>query len=104
MHLGPPQRGRSRAPLHEKVMLLVAPRYGRPGRLHLCTMLAADHGRSLRCPWGNLSWLFRNVPALRGQTQLRVLTGQAWEIRNELGHYRPVQFAKFVGCGGSLMG
>ena len=45
--------------------------------------------------WGYLSWLFRNAVALRGQMQLPVLTGQAWEIRNELAHYRPVQFAQF---------
>ncbi|MBI2197128.1 MAG: hypothetical protein HYU42_00780, partial [Candidatus Rokubacteria bacterium] len=79
-------------------------------------MLAADHGPAwpgrlgsplddgerqtleedpFAAQWGYLSWLFRNALALRKQMQLRALTGQACEVRNELANYRPLQFAQF---------
>lgn len=85
-------------------------------RLHLCTVLAREHGpdwpASLGLPreederravqddpfaaqLGYLLFLFRKASELRGETPLRLLTGQAWEIRNELAHYRPVHFTQF---------
>lgn len=85
-------------------------------RLHLCSVLSNEYGKAwptklgvpldqserqaleedpFTAQWGYLSSLYRNAPALRGRTQLRALTAQAWEIRNELAHYRPVPFAEF---------
>jgi len=85
-------------------------------RLDLCTLLAKDFGTNwpeklgwphdeeeqnavredpYSAQWGYLTWLFRNAPPLRRAFRLVQLSGQAWWIRNELAHYRPVAFAPF---------
>jgi hypothetical protein len=85
-------------------------------RLDLCTLLAKDFGpnwpEKLGWPqdqqeqttvredpysaqWGYLSWLLRSAPPLRKALRLAQLSSQAWWIRNELAHYRPVAFAPF---------
>jgi hypothetical protein len=85
-------------------------------RLDLCTALRKDFGlnwpEKLGWPddqeeqsavredpysaqWGYLSWLVRNAPPLRRASRLAQLSNQAWWIRNELAHYRPVAFTPF---------
>jgi hypothetical protein len=85
-------------------------------RLDLCTLLARDFGpnwpEKLGWPqdqeeqgavredpysaqWGYLYWLFRSAPPLRKAFRLVQLSSQAWWIRNELAHYRPVAFGPF---------
>jgi hypothetical protein len=45
--------------------------------------------------WGYLQRLFGQAPSLRHDRARASLVGQAWWIRNELAHCRPVGFAVF---------
>lgn len=85
-------------------------------RLDLCMALASEYGSAwparigwpadegerraveddpFTAQWGYLSMRFRSTPGLRARSNLRDMSGQAWEIRNELAHYKPVRFEQF---------
>ena len=49
----------------------------------------------LACQWGYLEYVLRSCPQFRGQRRLLPLVYRCRKIRNELAHYRPIEFREF---------